>query len=208
MASRVEICSLITSPSVCCSSQYPDCRAACSIEVLLELDVGPRHHSLATEKQHGKTGIPCNHRTHLADAHFLELTGNRLKQRTPDAMQPPLRFNRQRKYPAAGCGPEFPGASLANDKAQHVRICSIHAILRNQEETLVKPLFAVTTENIVPVSRLGEFRYTGVKRDHLWDVRGLHTPDPYSGVGLRCSRIFIHRQCVHHRSPRLINHSV
>src|SRR5450830_1639146 len=154
MASRVEICSLMTSPSVCRSSQNPDYRAACSIEVLLKLDVGPSHHSLATEKQQRKRSIPCNHCTHLADAHFLELTGNRLKQRTPDAMQPPLRFNRQRKHPAAGCGPEFPGANLANDKAQHVRIRAVHPIFGNQEEPLVKPLFAVTTENIVPVFRL------------------------------------------------------
>src|SRR5664279_2230252 len=78
MASRVEICSFMTSPSVCRSGRNPDCRPACSIEVLLELDVGPSHHSFAPEKQQLKGGIPCDHRSHLANARFLELTGDSL----------------------------------------------------------------------------------------------------------------------------------
>ena len=80
-----------------------DYRAAGSIEVLLELDVGPSHHSFATKKQQRKLAVHRDHCSHLADARFLELTGNRIEQRATNTLQPRLRFNRQRKYPAAGC---------------------------------------------------------------------------------------------------------
>src|ERR1700690_3961465 len=122
MASRVETCSLMTSPSVCRSRRNPDCRAACSIEVLLELDVGPSHHSFATEKQHRKTGIPCHHCPHLADARFPEFAGDCRKQIGGNALQTRLRLDRQREYPAAGRRSEFPGANLTDDKSEHVRI--------------------------------------------------------------------------------------
>src|ERR1700688_3694294 len=122
MASRVEICSLMTSPSVCRSGPNPDCRAACSIEVLLKLDVGPSHHSFAAEKQHGQLRIPCHHCPHLADARFLEFAGDCRKQIGGNALQTRLRLDRQREYPAAGRRAEFPGANLADDEPEYARI--------------------------------------------------------------------------------------
>jgi hypothetical protein len=69
-----------------------------------------------------------------------------------------------------------------------VRIRFVHAALGNQEETLVQPPFAVTNKYIVPVFRLGKLRYPGVESDHIRDIGGLHAPDPYDGVGHRCTR--------------------
>src|SRR5450759_2281076 len=131
MASRVEICSFMTLPSVCDSAQNTDCSLACSIEILLELDVGARNHSFATKKQQGKTGIPCDHCSHLADTRFFELIGNCFEQRASNAMQAHSRFYRQRKYPAARRRSKFPGANLPDDKAQQARIRLIHEILGN-----------------------------------------------------------------------------
>src|SRR6202142_2655956 len=165
MASRVETCSLMTSPSVCRSRRNPDCRAACSIEVLLELDVGPSHHSFAAEKQHGQLRIPCHHCPHLVDARFLEFARDRVEHCVADVVQAHLWLDRQSEYPAAGRRAEFPGANLADDKSQHVRIRFVRATLGHQEETLVQPPFAVTNEYIVPVFRLGELRDPGVESD-------------------------------------------
>src|ERR1700690_638696 len=126
MASRVEICSLMTSPSR-------------SIEVLLKLDIGPSHHSFAAEKQHGQLRIPCHHCPHLADARFLEFARDRVEHGAADVVQAHLRLDRQSEYPAAGRRAEFPGANFADDESEQARVCFVRATLGHQEETLMQP---------------------------------------------------------------------
>ena len=75
---------------------------------------------------------------------------------------------------------------MMNPGASAIRF--VRAIFGNQEETLMQPPFAVTNEYIVPVFRLGELCYAGIKSDHMRDVGGLHAPDPHRGVGCHCER--------------------
>src|SRR5512146_1625140 len=80
MASLVEICSLMM--------------RARSIEVLLELDIRPRHHALAAEEQHGQAVVPRHHGAHLGNACFLEFVGDRFEHGVADIVQAHLGLDR------------------------------------------------------------------------------------------------------------------
>src|SRR3972149_3749248 len=144
IASWVDICSLMTSPSFFRPSRS---RVARSIEVLLELEIGPGHHALATEEQHLQDGVALDHGAHLADTGFPEFGRDRIQQGPAGAMQTRIRVNRQRKHPAARRRAEFPRPDLANDETEQVRIRPVRASLGHQEEALVQPLPAVTAKH-------------------------------------------------------------
>src|SRR5512138_613913 len=102
MASRVETCNFMASPPRCGPARSTACLATSSIDVFLELDIGPCGHAFAAEEEHGQVTIPCDHGSHLADARLLELAGNCFEQRAADPVQTHPWLNGQRKHPAAG----------------------------------------------------------------------------------------------------------
>ena len=83
--------------------------------------------------------VAAHHRADLGNSCILEFFAQRAEQGLADPFLAVFGIDRNREYPTAGFGAEFPDAYLSDDQSKNRGWFDITCMVGNKEETLIQP---------------------------------------------------------------------